>query len=305
MEKTACIIDTNQFIDCPEVLDHAVSKGYTVYIPEAVFKEINKTLSENADSIEFIEKILKAKKMIKKHEGKYMKAKSLINKNIFADPKILQYILELMSDRDIGRIIVYTADNALSRDIVNRISKIESIKHKCSVEAINYNKKCKTVIKSPEFLLFNDKYSFPTLTKDNSTSVEDSPIPTLSGNKKVLEFWINMIAAGDTLWLYKDIEINKGDKISINFMNLDNNCDVVITLSLWSEKQQHETESRWQTGYYQAVKEGKWNTISIVADNNYHRAIFNLHVNKDSVFNERFNYQGTFGYIDDFKITHD
>lgn len=140
MGKTVCIIDTNQFIFCPEVLEYAVGEGYATYIPEAVFSEIKKVLYDNLTDDKIISKVRQAKLLTEQYKGKYTSVKSLVNPSIFADPKILQCLLDFITDRTVDKIIVYTADGPLARDIINKIGKLESIKRSCSITAIDFEK---------------------------------------------------------------------------------------------------------------------------------------------------------------------
>lgn len=340
MEKTVCIIDTNQFIDCPEVMDYAVSKGYKIYIPNAVFKEIDKVLVEKIFSDDYIKKIRKAKTIIEKNEGKYINAKSLLKESTdFADPKILQYILELMSDRNIEQIIVYTADSDLSEDINKRISGLKSIKHNCTVEAKNFknaeqknltasgdkkskekpdstndkkskgksdftkkntaNKQKKFIIHKPDgmFVWRNDSFFLENSENVFSMCTEPSSVPTLSGNKNVLKFWLWYAVSGDWIKLYKDVDIKKGSKVSINFMTLDNSCNLFVGLELYM----NGTDKKQSSKFITIKHEGKWHTITMIADDDYNDVNFAIKVQKDSSLKNDFN--GTAGYIESFTIT--
>ena len=318
MSKNVCIIVTNQFIECPEVLDYAVKNEYIIYIPESVFMEINKTLAENVFDDDFISKIRKAKKIIDKNKGRYINAKSLISSpNFFADPKIIQYILEIMTDNSVDNLIIYTDDRALARDINQKICKLESIKHRCHIEAksFRYENKNKpdnsreSVTRSPKRVTVIGNVDSMLVWRNNdcldnsegrySTCIENTPVPTLSGNECVLKFWLHEALNKDWIKLYKDIKIKKGNKISINFMTLDNSCDLLIGLELYDSTGQKKQSSNFING----MKDGKWYTISMIANDDYDDVNFAIKVRINSQMNPDYNFNGTAGYIDSFTIT--
>lgn len=315
MGKTACIIDTNQLIDCPEVLDYVVKKEYIVYIPDAVLQELDKKLVDNVFDDKFIEKIRKAKKILNKNKDKYINIKLLVKSSTFADPKILQCVLELMSDRSIKNIIVYTKDGDLTADVFT-ISKLKSIEHMSSVKALSFDsvkqnvhekakqphdqkKKFKYLNFAPDgiFVWRNSGFLENSEKNYHATATESAPVPTLSGKKEVLKFWLWRALANDWIKIYKDTAIKKGDKISLNFMTLDNSCDLFIGLELYvngTNKKQHSD--------FISITPNKWHTLSITADDEYNDINFAVKVRKNSKWDG--NFDGTAGYIDDFKITY-
>lgn len=310
---TVCIIDTNQLLDCPNVLEYAVRKHYSVYIPNSVLDELSDVIFRKLDQNGFVQKAIATKKTLDKYENKYQTLDSLRDKNnpnpnqSFADPQILQWILEFMCRRKVNHIIVYTKDKNLKSDINDRIAAMQCIRCDCTIEAKSFypdnrprpnnqrnnqeNNKSVTYVYTPDFEVIRNDSLVENVSAEDNTFVKMSIISTPSGNANVLRFRLSKAQTGDCIKLFQNFNekklIKKGDTINLNFLTFEN-----PKLNIYLELSYNET--RKISTKYISVPRGKWTEISFTANETYDYVALCVDVTDNKT---------VIGFIDNFIIT--
>jgi len=160
-------------------------------------------------------------------------------------------------------------------------------------------------MKNPEYvldelsiLMWRNGKKIPGDHKKYCFCEEPAPVPTLSGKKEVIKYWLWYAQAGDVVRLYQELSLQAGDRISANVISFDNTCDVWAALVAFSPSENKELKSD-----YISLSGKNWKKLSLILDSNKYKFInLELCVKQNSVLHGKFN--GMDGFIDDFKIIH-
>ena len=315
------IIDTNILIEMPTVLEYVLKYNTQVVLNGELEEELKNLKGRYKDSdVIASANVETALSYYKKHKNRIMVLNS--DSCLFGDAGILQSIIILLTEYpDLKHINVYTNDKDLTHDCY-LLNNIKSINHTTDIVVFHYNVNEKKFYKASVDFTITDNHETKTVKQENKVKqivlpvtdviswhdgVKDDNIskstnsvfekcyvPTISGQSKVLKYWLDLATVNDVFRLYAGVKVYAGDIIYVNVFNDFNIYNVTAGINVY-----RTSDGKSSASNYVLLKTKKWETLKFVVDDTYDFVNIDLCIN--AVCAES-TYTGIWGYIDDFKI---